>query len=281
MRTLVASVVAIAGLAGCAAVPEEVSDTPSLQPLWVSDGFSAPEGVALAPDGNYFISNVTGEAGAKDGDGFVSKISPSGDLISKYWAAKLNAPKGMAVSDGVLYVADLTDVVKFDAGSGERLGKVRFGDAKFLNDMTVWNGMVLVSDSGGASIYRIDGDSAALWFQDAARFGGINGLLGDGDRLLVATMETGSLYGLTADKEFTEIATGMENADGVGLVPDGGYLVSSWPGQIHFVAEDGEVTTLLDTQEAGTLQNDLTVIGDVVIVPNWTPGTVTAWKVER
>ena len=94
-------------------------------------------------------------------------------------------------------------------------------------------------------------------------------------------METGSLFSVSKDGEITEIATGMINADGVGLVPGGGYLVSSWPGQIHYVAEDGTVTTLLDTTEAGILQNDLSMFGDTVIVPNWVPGTVTAWKVVR
>ena len=123
---------------------------------------------------------------------------------------------------------------------------------------------------------------ATLWLEDA-RFGGINGVLGDGDRLLVSTMDTGSLFSVTADGTITEIATGMINADGIGLVPGGGYLVSSWPGQVHYVAEDGTVTTLIDTtgDETPILQNDLKIFGDTVIVPNWQPGTVTAWRVVR
>ncbi|MGE6697067.1 hypothetical protein ACQKH5_05195 [Hyphomonas sp. NPDC076900] len=39
------------------------------------------------------------------------------------------------------------------------------------------------------------------------------------------------------------------------------------------------MTTLLDTQTGGILQSDLSVFGDVVIVPNWLPGTITAWRV--
>ena len=77
----------------------------------------------------------------------------------------------------------------------------------------------------------------------------------------------------------TVIATGMKDADGIGLVPGGGYLVSSWPGEIYHVSEDGVVTLMIDTKADGILQNDLSVFGDVVIVPNWEPGTVTAWKI--
>jgi hypothetical protein len=38
---------------------------------------------------------------------------------------------------------------------------------------------------------------------------------------------------------------------------------------------------MIDTKADGILQNDLSVFGDVVIVPNWEPGTVTAWKIAR
>jgi len=285
---------ALCALAACAApeAPAEDIDTaappaaetvaavPALEKLWVADGFEDPEGIALAPDGNYLVSNVRGEGSEKDGDGYVSKLSPDGELIEKYFAAKLNGPKGMAVKNGVLYVADIDEVVTFDAVTGHDRKVIKVPGAAFLNDVTVWGDRVLVSDSGKGEIIDVSGETPAVWMT-GERFGGINGLLGDGDRLLVSTMTSGSLFSVSADGEITEIAAGMEDADGIGIVPGGGYMVSSWPGQIHHVSEDGTVTTLLDTREAGILQNDLTEFGDTVIVPNWVPGTVTAWRVVR
>ena len=79
-------------------------------------------------------------------------------------------------------------------------------------------------------------------------------------------------------RDLTEIATGMENADGIAVLDDGSYLVSSWPGQIWYVTASGEITELHDTQEDTIYQNDLTRVGDMIIVPNWQPGTVTAWR---
>ena len=154
-------------------------------------------------------------------------------------------------------------------------------EAGFLNDMTVWGNKVLVSDSATASIIDVSSGEPVVWLQDEENLAGVNGLLGDGNRLLVATMASGSLYSVSEAGELTEIASGMENADGIGLVPGGGYMLSSWPGQIHYVSEDGTVTTLVDTTEEGILQNDLTEFGDIVLSPNWEPGTVTAWKVVR
>tara|TARA_R110000782_G_scaffold124977_1_gene216591 strand:+ start:47 stop:910 length:864 start_codon:yes stop_codon:yes gene_type:complete len=274
---------AFAMMAACAATPARVAAVPELEPLWVADSFAAPESVVVAPDGNYLVSNVGIDDGdAKNGDGFISKMSPEGKVIDRYWAAKINGPKGLAIQDGKLYASDIDVVMVFDAAEGGLGKKIPVDGAVFLNGVTAWNGAIHVSDSGTGRIHRIENGVATLWLEDA-RFGGINGVLGDGDRLLVSTMDTGSLFSVTADGTITEIATGMINADGIGLVPGGGYLVSSWPGQVHYVAEDGTVTTLIDTtgDETPILQNDLKIFGDTVIVPNWQPGTVTAWRVVR
>ena len=274
---------AFAMMAACAATPARVAAVPELEPLWIADSFAAPESVVVAPDGNYLVSNVGIDDGdAKNGDGFISKMSPEGKVIDRYWAAKINGPKGLAIQDGKLYASDIDVVMVFDAAEGGLGKKIPVDGAVFLNGVTAWNGAIHVSDSGTGRIHRIENGVATLWLEDA-RFGGINGVLGDGDRLLVSTMDTGSLFSVTADGTITEIATGMINADGIGLVPGGGYLVSSWPGQVHYVAEDGTVTTLIDTtgDETPILQNDLKIFGDTVIVPNWQPGTVTAWRVVR
>tara|TARA_R100001244_G_scaffold49744_1_gene43889 strand:- start:1428 stop:2273 length:846 start_codon:yes stop_codon:yes gene_type:complete len=274
-------ITAIVLAAGCVQAPAEPEaaalSIPNIEQAWIAEGFESPEGVAATPDGGYFISNVVGEGSVKDGDGYIAHLSPDGVITKRYWAAKLDAPKGMAVLDGALYATDIDNVVMFGVADGKRLGKVRIEGAKFLNDATAWNGAIYVSDSGDAAIYRISDGVAELWLQDE-RLAGVNGLLGDGDRMLVSTMTTGSLFSVTAEGVLSEIASGMENADGIGLVPGGGYLVSSWPGQIHYVGEDGVVTTLFDEEIS---QNDLTVIGDTVIVPNWGQNTLTVWKVSR
>jgi hypothetical protein len=276
-RTFV-PIFSISLLAACTSEPvNKALSVASIEQVWIAEGFESPEGVAAAPDGGYFISNVVGEGTDKDGNGYISHLAADGNITAQYWAAKLDAPKGMAVLEGTLYAADIDSVVMFNVENGRRLDSVRIEGAKFLNDATDWNGAIYVSDSGDAAIYRISDGTAELWLQDE-RLAGVNGLLGDDDRMLISTMTTGSLFSVTAEGELTEMAVGMENADGIGLVPGGGYLVSSWPGQIHYVGEDGTVATLFDEPVS---QNDLTVIDDTVIVPNWRQNTVTTWKISR
>lgn len=255
---------------------------PVLEQSWLAAGFSDPEGVAEAPDGALFISNVSGEGDARDRDGFISRLSKTGEILDLKFIEGLDAPKGMAVHDGRLYVADIDIVRIFDAATGEALDGAPIEGARFLNDATVWQDDVFVSDSGTGRIWRFTGTSIDLW-REGEELRGVNGLLGAGDKLFVSTMTSGSLFEATASGGWRMIATGMEDADGIGAFESGrgGFLVSSWPGKINYVSAAGAVTTLVDTTAAQVLQNDLTLVGGLVVVPNWKPGTVTAWTIKE
>lgn len=252
-----------------------------IEKLWVAEGFTDPEGVALAADGNYFISNVAGGGSDKDGEGWISILGTGGKIVKEKWAEGLDAPKGMATHDGVLYVADIDRVRRYNTATGENIGETVIDGAVFLNDVTVWREKIMVSDSRTARIYALTEEGADLWLESEEMIGGVNGLLGDGERLLISTMSTGSLFEANEDASLTTIAAGMTDADGIGLVEGGGYMVSAWRGNIFHVSVDGVVHKLLDTREDEILQNDLTVYGDTIIVPNWNPGTVTAWRIKQ
>jgi hypothetical protein len=252
---------------------------PKLESAWLTPGFANPEGVAEAPDGALFISNVNGEGGARDGNGFISRVSKSGDILTPKFIEGLDAPKGMAVHDGLLFVADIDIVRIFDAATGEALDGAAVEGALFLNDVTVWQDDVFVSDSGTGRIWRFTGTSIDIW-REGEDLRGVNGLTGAGEKMFVSTMTSGSLFEATTSGGWRKIATGMEDADGIGVMR-GGFLVSSWPGKIHHVSKNGAVTTVLDTTAEKIFQNDLTEIDGLVIVPNWEPGTVTAWRVKK
>ncbi|MEL6694014.1 MAG: hypothetical protein AAFQ12_13425 [Pseudomonadota bacterium] len=249
---------------------------PNLEQAWVATGFNAPEGVAT--DGSIlYISNVAGEGNVKDGEGWISRVSMQGEVLEEKWVQGLNAPKGMAVFDGKLFVSDFDVYHVIDLASAQIENTYPVEGAGFLNDITVWQNGVYLSDSGSARIFQIDVNGYKEWLADD-RLGGVNGLTPDGDRLLIATMASGSLFETLGARDLTEIASGMENADGIALLDDGSYLVSSWPGQIWHVGSDGQTTEIHNTEDTPTYQNDLTRIGDMIIVPNWQPGTVTAWR---
>ena len=67
-RTLV-PIISISLFAACTSEPVDPAGGPlsvaSIEQAWVAEGFGSPEGVAAAPGGGYFISNVMGEGGGQ------------------------------------------------------------------------------------------------------------------------------------------------------------------------------------------------------------------------
>ncbi len=251
-----------------------------LEPLWITEGFSNPESVIPSADGEaWFVSNVAGQAAEKDGNGFIARLSPQGQLLEKEWVAGLDAPKGMAIDGNTLWVSDIDQVVGIDIAAGKIAERVPVEGAKFLNDVTVIApGTLLVSDSAGATIYCLHDGTVTPWLADE-RLGGVNGLHPKGDEVLVTTMAEGYLLSVDiASQQIKPIASGMTNADGIAEITDG-FLVSSWPGQLHQVAGDGSFDTIIDTRETPIYFNDIMRIGDLLVTPNWQPSTVRAYRI--
>jgi len=268
------------------------NDTPSLRQYWQLDGFDAPESVIEAGNEILYVSNVGGDGSAQDNNGVISKIGMNGTMIDRNWVTAtetrvLNGPKGMALIPNdlgteTLVVADIDHIVLIDVDSAEIVKRIPADGAGFLNDVARGQGQTaLISDSANARIYMVENDVVTIWLEDE-RLGGVNGLHNDGDRLLVTTMSGGELLSIDWEtKAITGIASGMENADGIGIRPDGSYIISSWPGQLWHVRE-GEAPTLIQDTSGDTpiLMNDILLSGYRLVTPNWMPGTVRGYGVE-
>jgi DNA-binding beta-propeller fold protein YncE len=94
-------------------------ESDQIQKIWETPAqLKTPESVLYEPTENVlFVSNIDGKPDEKDGQGFISKVSPiNGTVIELNWVTGLNAPKGMAVSSdsSKLYVSDIIDLVEID-----------------------------------------------------------------------------------------------------------------------------------------------------------------------
>ncbi len=141
------------------AAPPAASEPPkpaAPSPVAKYTGFAHPESVLYDADNDrYLVSNINGNPGDKDNNGFISVLSPDGQVTTLKWIeggknkVKLDAPKGSAIVKGVLYVADITSVRMFDLKTGAPKGEVAVPGATFLNDVAAGpDGKVYVSDSG-------------------------------------------------------------------------------------------------------------------------------------
>ncbi len=229
-------------------------------------GLKTPESVLFDKKRDvYLISNINGKPHDKDGNGFVSKVTPEGDLTLKFIesgkdGAELNAPKGLTISDDTLYVADIDTVRKFDASTGKPLGNIVIPGATFLNDVaTGKDGQVYVTDSGltpefesngSDAIYVIKGDKPKR-LTSGATLGGPNGIIAGDGGVWVSTFRSGEVYWVSDRGQKTKVMKTPQGAnDGIVATKDGRLVVSSWDGQgIYVGTPDGDFVVELSGVE--------------------------------
>jgi DNA-binding beta-propeller fold protein YncE len=211
-------------------------------------GLQTPESVLHdAASDVYLVSNINGSPTAVDGNGFISRIDPSGRVLALKWidgakpGATLNAPKGMAVAGDVLYVSDINTVRMFDRSTGQPKGSIPIAGATFLNDVAgASDGTVYVSDSGlkpdfspsgTDAIYRIDQAGKVTPAARGTELNHPNGIaVRPTGRLVVVTFsKPGELYAVDpAGKRENVRQMPSGQLDGVVVLPGGPLLISSW-----------------------------------------------------
>jgi sugar lactone lactonase YvrE len=220
------------------------------------DGFEAPEAARFDPElGVYFVANINGEPSAKDGNGYISRVTRDGKVDSLKFIAggrggvKLNGPKGLAIKGDTLWVADIDAARAFDKRSGKPVATVDLaGKAKFLNDAAVGpDGAIYFTDSGANLVYRVaDGKATvAVEFKDKP---GPNGILWDaaGSRFLIVSFGGTSIYSWApGDSAPAVIAEGPGKMDGIEAVSDGRFVVSTWADSSLFVLQGDSITPLV------------------------------------
>ena len=216
----------------------------------VQAGFATPESVLYDADSDsYLVSNINGKPAEADDNGFITRISPEGKPLALRWIdgskpdVKLDAPKGMAIVGGVLYVADITVVRRFDAKTGAQQADIPIDGATFLNDVApTADGGVLVTDSGldasfkptGAdAIYKIDKAGKVTPFAKDKGLGAPNGVLEFSGNVWMVTFGSGEVVAFDAKGAKTSSQKPPKGQlDGlVAVAATGEVYVSSWEGK--------------------------------------------------
>lgn len=271
--------------AACSAEPVKV---------WEATGLKNPESAVYDPGaGVIYVSDVAGEPTGKDATGFIAKLSPEGTVTDSAWVSGLNAPKGLALANGKLYVADIDQLAVVDVSTGELTARHEAPGAKFLNDVAVTDdGRVFVSDMATNTIWSLEGEKFEIWLQDAA-LENPNGLYAEEGRLVVGS------WGVMAEDFSTKVSGHMKvvdletkeikplgstepagNLDGVEADGSGGYLVTDWmSGGLLRISDEGKAETLLDLDQGSA---DLAFIKDqkLAVIPMMMNGSVAAYKIE-
>lgn len=219
--------------------------------VWETDGFETPESVIYDADNNvYYVSNIGGKDPLeKDGNGFISIMNPDGSIKTLKFVEGLNAPKGMAINNGYLYVSDIDRIVKIDLSKGKIVHEIPVKGAMFLNDIAALGDTLFVTDSQTNSYIKFTDSSYTVLTSDTS-FTSPNGIIVVNGKIISGTgKEVIEIDPVTG--KWSTLIKETGGVDGLAKVKDGVFIVSDWPGKVHLIYPDKEKKLLLDTSEEG------------------------------
>jgi hypothetical protein len=282
------------------------SEGPTLTPIWDLKGdFAAPESAYYhAASNSVFVSSINGQILDKDGNGYISRLSPDGKVVSAKWVTGLNAPKGLRSVGNALWVSDIDEIVSIDIPKAQITARINVeldgparGTAQFLNDLaTAPDGTVYVSDSAQSRIYAVKNGKTSIFAESAEVVEQPNGVLVDGDRLILGTIGPAGRRGAGGGPAPSghlfafDLKTGRraqlttEAVGGIdGIEPDGsgGLLVTDVIGQrLLHVAKSGQVRVLAKFSAGGA---DFGYIGAkrIAVVPFLFENRVAAYDLTN
>ena len=268
---------------------------PKLEIEWtVSEGLKAPESAYFdAKTGLLFLSQI-GEGGgkAKDGDGWISKLSIDGKMITNKWVTGLNAPKGLRSHGNTLYVSDIDRIVAIDIEKGVVSKTIDVPNAVFLNDLATGpDGTVYVSDMAESRIYQFKGGKLSV-FAEGAELENPNGLLVHDGHLVIggwgtgfnkedfSTKALGRLKKINLKSKEITVLTPNPTAhlDGIEFDGKGGYIVTDWRhGKLFRINKAGAAELLMSFPQ-GAADHAYLIDKGLIILPEMLEGKLTAFR---
>lgn len=252
----------------------------SMEKLWESDTTLAiPESVLpVAGQDLLYVSLIDGAPWEADGKGHIAILNRQGKIINLNWVSGLNAPKGMGLLKGKLYVADMGEVVVIDVKKGAIEKRIPVAGAEGLNDITLGsNGTVYVSDSKLGKVHRLQNDNPELVVEGLK---GVNGLLWTNNELYICTAN--DVLKTKDGKQTQVVATMPSGGDGIEPVGNGDLITSIWGGVVYYITKEGTVTPMLDTREQKMNTADIGYDAKerIIYVPTFMAKNVVAYKLK-
>ncbi len=228
-----------------------------------------------------FVSCINGSPAEKNSEGFISVVKLDGTIQSLKWVTGLNAPKGMAILGGKLYVADIDELVVISIKKAKIVDRIPVEGATFLNDVAVSpDGKVYFTDSDTGIIWIYSGGKLQLWIKEGLNRP--NGLYIEEYRVLLTSSGSQDLKVIDRSTgEAKVVTTDIGHGDGVEFTgKQGYYLTSSWSGEVFIISPDYNKLSLLKTsdQEINSADIGFNMEEQVVYVPTFFDNRVVAYK---
>jgi sugar lactone lactonase YvrE len=256
MTRTIARPVTLAVLAALAGACTSRKPQATAQPHKIAeiDNLAAPEALSFDPAQNvYFISNVNGTPGVKDGNGFISRVTADGVMDSLHFiqggrdSVTLDSPMGSRVQGDTLWVLDVDKLRGFNTRTGAPTTVVDFApyNAHFLNDLAIDStgefyitdtGVQMTADGkeshpGPDRIFHVARDRSVTIALSTSFLSSPDGIDFDlrGRRFVLAPFAGSAVQQWkSTDPGPSDVAKGKGLFDGVEVEPSGAILITSW-----------------------------------------------------
>lgn len=274
------------------AAPEGSNRHPAIKEIWrLTEGLAAPESVVVdRKSGALFVSSMNGKGDAVDGNGYLSRVSDRGALLDQFWLSGLDAPKGLAISGGMVFGTDIKKLFAANLDSRKLLFRRTAEQADYFNDTAAdKRGGVWVTDARGNGIWHVSRRGQRLVHApaDMLRPNGLT-LLGSTIFVLAGSAGEGdpgdrrSIRAIAADGQMTTLPTTPPHfgaADGLESDGRGGWFVTTNAArEVIHVSATGE-SQVLATLDSNTTDLHFDVRLNRLYVPLGRANALVAFEV--
>jgi DNA-binding beta-propeller fold protein YncE len=245
--------------------------------------FKTPESVFYDTVRNLiYVSNINGNPSELDSNGFISKLSETGEVIELQWITGISAPKGMAVYGEKMYVSDVNYLIEIDLNTQKIIKKYFADGSEFLNDVEVDDkGKVYVSDISVNKIYVLDNDSLKIWI-DSEELNHPNGLFYENTNLYVGSGNA-ILEINTENKKIIVLRNNTGSIDGLEAIGNGNFIISDWKGNINIIYSNDSSNLILSTenQNINAADIDFVIQKKMLFVPTFSDNRVMVYEITE
>lgn len=257
-----------ASATSCHQAPAVVTPDAAVVHTVSNAGFDEPENLVYdAASDVYLVSNIVGDPAGRDNNGFISRVSPDGQVLTLKWiaggvnGAVLDAPKGLAIRGDTLAVADVGAVHLFNRRTGAPIAThaipgLVMNDVAWGADGTLW-----ITDTGPDrsktpvdtskdmdAVWRVTPDGRVHAVARGLALDRPDGLLLDDTGALVATFGANRIEHVDASNGSVQrmvLTLPGARVDGLRRLPDGAMVVTSWDAKAVWRARPGESLRVL------------------------------------
>ncbi|MCD9563186.1 hypothetical protein [Tenacibaculum maritimum] len=268
----------------------------------ISEGLKFGEGSVPYLNTSVLVSNFGTDSLSplnNEGKGYIVKVTDQ--QITPFIPAdgNLSAPKGMAIADDYLYIADVQKIVVYNLKNKAESPKIiTLPDGElFANDIAIYNNYAYISVTNTGAIYKLNiatpTNPDSLTLTKVATVTGANGLAFDGKTLYVASFpadgkvtENNVIYKINditaAAPSPEEIITTAGMYDGLAIYKSKLYF-SNWAneGEVGYIDMATQKKNSIDT-EGKKLSGpaDISLLNGKLYVPNLPESELTIISVK-